>query len=604
MDQIQLTAFVAAAKHSKRALEPLLNACSDDFYYFALQLLQDWEAAARITKQALLRIKEDLKTLQDPADFFIQSRKALYADAIRLLRQEQRLKLLHEVEDPDATDFLTEDSLGSFIPTPQMEQPAFRMTILKTLEKLTQEQRATVLLYHCDELTIRQIAAIQGVSERLIETRLNYACKLIRAAVEICESSMHIPHQAYAVTPLLQWVLEGDREENPLPVQIYTATCEKACGPSKRKTPLLGGRAGAFLKKGLITAVVVALIFGFGLFLYKSGVFEGSDPIPPATYETETMTPQCVPEQPESVVRYLGDTADWYQAADGAIYKTRSGERIFEGIELQEFYAVAGKIPVCLDQNGDLHFLYQEKDCRVSGVKGTVVYAFTKEGEAANRKLLCIYSVDEENTLYYSAIDPDDGSQKELNAPLFLRNVETEKFFRKPDAVRFYEAGDGFYTKIGEQCFSSSIPELQYDEGSSRYYLDCRPVEQGATMLTHQHVDMFTSGLYVKEGDDRNVYCASFPSSYSVALPEGYTTDAIAEVLFFGRAVLKMNDGTFYTVESITDFGADPVFVKCEELSALAIKGSVKQFFFDDYSDDDPALLVWMDDGLLYRVSL
>ena len=41
-----------------------------------------------------------------------------------------------------------------------------------------------------------------------------------------------------------------------------------------------------------------------------------------------------------------------------------------------------------------------------------------------------------------------------------------------------------------------------------------------------------------------------------------------------------------------------------EELSALASKGSVKQFFFDDYSDDDPALLVWMDDGLLYRVSL
>ena len=64
-------------------------------------------------------------------------------------------------------------------------------------------------MYYFDEMSVKQIAEIQGTTEGTVKSRLNYARKAIKASVEEYEKKNGIKLHAIPFLPLLKWVFKG-----------------------------------------------------------------------------------------------------------------------------------------------------------------------------------------------------------------------------------------------------------------------------------------------------------------------------------------------------------------------------------------------------------
>ena len=52
------------------------------------------------------------------------------------------------------------------------------------IDELPEEQRSALLLRYFDEISVKEIAEIQGVTEGTVKSRLNYGRKAVKEAVE------------------------------------------------------------------------------------------------------------------------------------------------------------------------------------------------------------------------------------------------------------------------------------------------------------------------------------------------------------------------------------------------------------------------------------
>ncbi|MBO5928736.1 MAG: sigma-70 family RNA polymerase sigma factor, partial [Clostridia bacterium] len=114
-------------------------------------------------------------------------------------------------EDEDGKtvfDDLKEEN-AEFIPDEALDQSDFKKTILSLLDELSEEQRSAVMMYYFDEMSVGQIAEIQGVSEGTVKSRLNYARTSIKASVEEYEKKNNIKLHAIPFFPFLKWIFGG-----------------------------------------------------------------------------------------------------------------------------------------------------------------------------------------------------------------------------------------------------------------------------------------------------------------------------------------------------------------------------------------------------------
>lgn len=118
------------------------------------------------------------------------------------------------------------------------------------------EQRSATMLYYYDELSIKQIAQIQGVSEGTVKSRLNYARKSIKASVEEYEKKNNIKLHCVGVLPLLLWLFATTKKET-MPAG---AAKTMASGISKvTGTPITLSNTGSGIGKKLAAGSAAAV---------------------------------------------------------------------------------------------------------------------------------------------------------------------------------------------------------------------------------------------------------------------------------------------------------------------------------------------------------
>lgn len=188
------------------ALSTLFNEYYNSVYYFALKTVKNEHIAADITQETFVQAITYLGTLRDPSLFGSWLRSITYSRCTRYFSKDREMLL--DEENEGFFEDIREDK-AEYIPDEALDKAEFRRTVMNIIDELSDEQRSAVLMYYFDELSVKQIAAIQGVSEGTVKSRLNYARKYIKASVEDYEQKHGIKLYA-ALLPILYWIFSSE----------------------------------------------------------------------------------------------------------------------------------------------------------------------------------------------------------------------------------------------------------------------------------------------------------------------------------------------------------------------------------------------------------
>ena len=162
-----------AQNGDKAAFTSLAAAMADRFLAASHRILRDISLAEDATQQALLNVWRDLPQLRDPARFDAWSYRLLvracYAEARRTRRSASILRLLPADEPMGA------DGLSTVVDRDQLERGFRRLSI---------DHRAVVVLHHYLDLPLSAVAETLGVPEGTVRSRLHYAMRGLRAALD------------------------------------------------------------------------------------------------------------------------------------------------------------------------------------------------------------------------------------------------------------------------------------------------------------------------------------------------------------------------------------------------------------------------------------
>lgn len=182
----------------------------DDIYYQILKTVNnDSELAADLTQDTFIEILQTIGKLEEPAAFVTWSKQIAYHKCTAYFRKRKEL-LADENEDGHSLFDDLQEERTEFIPDEALNQADLRSTIQAMVDRLPEEQKTALLLRYFNEISVKEIAKIQGVSEGTVKSRLNYGRKAIQKSVEDYERKNNVKLHCAGVVPLLLWFFRAN----------------------------------------------------------------------------------------------------------------------------------------------------------------------------------------------------------------------------------------------------------------------------------------------------------------------------------------------------------------------------------------------------------
>ena len=170
--------MVERAQHGDQDAFGLLAVpLGDRLFAVATRILRDDDLAADATQQALVSIWRDLPQLRDLARFDAWSYRLLVRACYAERRKERRWSPSLHVLQPTVVSEVP-DGTSVVIDRDQMERAARRLSI---------DHRAVVILRYYLDLSRDEIAEVLGIPVGTVRSRLRYALRGLRAAVDADE---------------------------------------------------------------------------------------------------------------------------------------------------------------------------------------------------------------------------------------------------------------------------------------------------------------------------------------------------------------------------------------------------------------------------------
>jgi RNA polymerase sigma-70 factor (ECF subfamily) len=170
---MQLELVERAIRGDRDAFASLAESHVDRCYALAYRILRDPHRAQDATQQAMLGAWRDLPTLRDPERFDAWLHRlvvhACYTESRGERRWVARVRVV-STELPIAPD------VARSVAARDELEGAFR--------RLSPEQRAVVVLHHHLGYPLTEIAATLGIPEGTARSRLHYAVRQLRAALD------------------------------------------------------------------------------------------------------------------------------------------------------------------------------------------------------------------------------------------------------------------------------------------------------------------------------------------------------------------------------------------------------------------------------------
>jgi RNA polymerase sigma-70 factor, ECF subfamily len=174
---VPMTLFVLGAMHGDRAaFEQLVRSGYDRLYALARRIVTDPSDAEDATQETFLRAWREIGRLREPERFDAWLTRMLVHACYDLLRRRRR----REARVPW---ILPEPTSSSEVAIEERERLASAFT------RLSPEHRAIVALHFYRDLAAPEIARVLAIPEGTVNSRLYYATRALRAALEAIDRS-------------------------------------------------------------------------------------------------------------------------------------------------------------------------------------------------------------------------------------------------------------------------------------------------------------------------------------------------------------------------------------------------------------------------------
>lgn len=265
MENEKLISLVQAVQQgNEQAFTDLYNAIQPSLYYYISKTLNDPALTEDVLQNTILEIWQTIDRLEEPAAFVAWSRKIAYHRCTAHFRKTQDLLIEPNEDGHSILDDIEEDRT-EFIPDEALDKEELKKTILAMINELPAEQRSAILLRFFDDLSVKEIAEIQGVSEGTVKSRLNYGKKAIKKSVENYEKKNGIKLRCAGVIPLLLWLFAN--EASAASAAASTASlAASAAAPVVAEGVKEGLKAaGKFAAKKIIAGITAAAVAAGGI---------------------------------------------------------------------------------------------------------------------------------------------------------------------------------------------------------------------------------------------------------------------------------------------------------------------------------------------------
>ena len=170
---------VQAQNGDTDAYDALARAVAPRLYRAAHRIMRDLDSAQDATQQALVAMWREIPRLRDPDRFDAWTYQLVVRYCLMELRSRRRrltvVRDLGNVRSIGSTEPSRADDSRVIADRDELER-AFRL--------LTEEQRAVVVLRHYVGLSVAESAEALGVPVGTAASRLHYATRALRAALE------------------------------------------------------------------------------------------------------------------------------------------------------------------------------------------------------------------------------------------------------------------------------------------------------------------------------------------------------------------------------------------------------------------------------------
>lgn len=217
MQKEQIAALVRKAQAGDgQAMSDLLELAHGSVIFQCRKIMAHPEDAEDMAQEVLIKIYEKLDTLQTPETFL--SWANTIAARLCINDRQRHPKDLQFTEDEEGHSILgtLEDMDQQNVPDAAIDNAETRRMIVELVDNLPEAQRTSTYLYYYDELSVKEIAEMLGVSENTVKSRLNYARKAIKEGVLDYEKK---GVKLYGISPLpfLLYFLRGAAESGTNP---------------------------------------------------------------------------------------------------------------------------------------------------------------------------------------------------------------------------------------------------------------------------------------------------------------------------------------------------------------------------------------------------
>jgi RNA polymerase sigma-70 factor, ECF subfamily len=172
---VQRDLVVRASRGEHEAFDALARLVSGRLFAVAFRILRDHYLAEDAVQQALITIWNELPRLRDPERFDAWTYRLIVRSSVAEARRERR--------GGASVQLLPDDSDVSPAPD-QYRAVADRDQLERGFRRLTPEQRAIIVLQHYAGQSLAEIADVLGIPVGTAGSRLHYATRALRAAIE------------------------------------------------------------------------------------------------------------------------------------------------------------------------------------------------------------------------------------------------------------------------------------------------------------------------------------------------------------------------------------------------------------------------------------
>ncbi len=217
-------------------------------YKIIHDIVQDDYATEDLMQETYLQIYSKISTLQESKAFYVWAGRIATNLTLRYI-QKNRHEVLAEADDEGNTDYVFENAsedYEEFIPEAVLLDREKQRILAEILDGLSAEQKLCVQYYYYEEMSVREIADTLNCSDGTVKSRLNYARKSIKTAIE----NMNITSgtRFYSISGIsFFWLLFREITESvTVPLAIDTALSAVSATGVAYGAPAAGGMGAAY----------------------------------------------------------------------------------------------------------------------------------------------------------------------------------------------------------------------------------------------------------------------------------------------------------------------------------------------------------------------